>query len=297
MPVLTQHMADRIFGDVIGYPEGSLFKSRQELSFAGVHRPSQAGISGSQKEGADSIILTGGYEDDEDYGNELIYTGYGGRDNESGKQVTDQVLRGQNVALVFSCQNGLPVRVIRGPNPNSNYAPAWGYRYDGLCYIESYWREKGLSGFYVWRFRMSKLSVNIGQSLLSEEKPSYEKTNRTATTIQRIIRSTALASYIKKLYDYQCQVCKTSISTNAGRYAEAAHIKPLGIPHNGPDNLANLLCLCPNHHVMFDFGGFSVSDDLTLIGLTGKLVVRQKHKINTEFLQYHREHFYQDTLL
>jgi hypothetical protein len=36
---------------------------------------------------------------------------------------------------------------------------------------------------------------------------------------------------------------------------EAAHIRPLGAPHNGPDTLDNTLCLCPNHHVLFDHGG------------------------------------------
>ncbi|WP_406603762.1 HNH endonuclease [Neolewinella aquimaris] len=27
---------------------------------------------------------------------------------------------------------------------------------------------------------------------------------------------------------------------------------PLGAPHNGPEDLSNLLCLCPNYHVKFD---------------------------------------------
>ena len=36
---------------------------------------------------------------------------------------------------------------------------------------------------------------------------------------------------------------------------EAAHIRPLGAPHNGPDTLDNTLCLCPNHHVPFDHSG------------------------------------------
>jgi hypothetical protein len=36
---------------------------------------------------------------------------------------------------------------------------------------------------------------------------------------------------------------------------EAAHIRPLGAPHNGPDTWDNTLCLCPNHHVPFDHSG------------------------------------------
>jgi len=44
----------------------------------------------------------------------------------------------------------------------------------------------------------------------------------------------------------------------AGPYAEAAHIRALGLPHNGPDVLENLLCLCPNDHVRFDAGAIYI---------------------------------------
>lgn len=40
----------------------------------------QAGISGSGEEGADSVVVSGGYEDDEDYGDVIVYTGHGGND-------------------------------------------------------------------------------------------------------------------------------------------------------------------------------------------------------------------------
>jgi hypothetical protein len=42
-----------------------------------------------------------------------------GRDPESGKQVTDQELVRNNLALALSCQKGLPVRVIRGGDPGT----------------------------------------------------------------------------------------------------------------------------------------------------------------------------------
>jgi putative restriction endonuclease len=69
-----------VFGHIPGYPVGSRFESRAELSEAGVHRHRQAGISGSASEGAGSIVLSGGYEDDLDNGDEIVYTGHGGRD-------------------------------------------------------------------------------------------------------------------------------------------------------------------------------------------------------------------------
>ncbi len=280
----------RIFGEIPNIPEGSEFESRFFLSQYGVHRPIQAGISGSQTEGADSIVLSGGYEDDEDHGDVIIYTGHGGRSQDTGLQVADQQLTNQNLALAINCQQGLPVRVVRGQKHKSVFAPIVGYRYDGLYRVDHYWREKGLSGFFVWRFFLVKIS-NSDSNKVEEEIPIYSKPKRIETTVQRIIRNTQLSSYIKKMYNFQCQVCLTEINITTGLYAEAAHIKPLGIPHNGSDSLDNILCLCPNHHVMFDFGGFSVADDLTLIGIDGKLHRKSKHTINRLYLQYHRDHF------
>jgi putative restriction endonuclease len=98
---------ERVFGHIEECSEGSRFASRGELSEAGVHRPLIAGISGSEREGADSIVLSGGYEDDEDLGDEIVYTGHGGRDAESGKQIAHQRLTRGNLALAHSSLEGL----------------------------------------------------------------------------------------------------------------------------------------------------------------------------------------------
>ncbi|GAB3692146.1 HNH endonuclease [Spirosoma flavus] len=285
----------RIFGDIAGVPEGSEFENRFYLSKYGVHKPLQAGISGSQAEGADSIILSGGYEDDEDYGDVIIYTGHGGRSQTTGLQVADQQLTKQNLALALNCQHGLPVRVIRGFNHKSKFSPEQGYRYDGLYRVDAYWRTKGLSGFFVWRFRLVKIDTKIDlatPNLVAEEEIIYGKPKRVDMRIQRIIRDTALSFNIKKMYNFRCQICQIEISTNSGLYAEAAHIQPLGIPHNGPDIIGNILCLCPNHHIMLDFGSFGIADNLMLIGMDGKLLKKTNHAINTLFLKYHREHIF-----
>jgi hypothetical protein len=71
-------MSERIFGEIPGMSVGRSFANREELSRSGVHRPLQAGISGAQDEGADSIVLSGGYEDDQDFGDLIVYTGHGG---------------------------------------------------------------------------------------------------------------------------------------------------------------------------------------------------------------------------
>jgi putative restriction endonuclease len=75
-----------------------------------------AGIAGSETEGADLIVLWGGYEDDEDLGEEIVYTGHGGRDWASKRRVAHPHLTKGNLALARSSIEGLPVRVIRGVN-------------------------------------------------------------------------------------------------------------------------------------------------------------------------------------
>lgn len=282
-------MNARIFGHIEEHQPGSWFASRAELHETGVHRPTQAGISGSEKEGADSIVLSGGYEDDEDHGDWILYTGQGGRDPGTGAQVENQLLNRGNLALATSCLRGLPVRVIRGYGSESRWAPDEGYRYDGLYRVEDYWKQRGESGYYVWRYRLRRIDSDERQ--VAEEQEEYRVPKRVQQSTLRVVRDTEQARRIKKLYDYRCQVCGTRLEGSGGPYAEAAHIKPLGQPHNGPDVPENVLCLCPNHHVLFDYGGFSIADDLTLIGLPGALIMHDEPVLEPDFLQYHRDHY------
>ena len=92
----------RQFGEIEGWEAGTEFSSRAELSASGIHRPTQAGISGSETEGADSIVVSGGYEDDEDYGDYLIYGGQAGFDPNTKLQNEDAELSRGNLALVVS---------------------------------------------------------------------------------------------------------------------------------------------------------------------------------------------------
>jgi putative restriction endonuclease len=277
-------------GDLPGVLPGQVFPSRADLAAAGVHRATQAGITGVAGEGAESIVLLGGYPDDHDEGDVIVYTGHGGRDSASGRQIADQTFTRQNQALVTSSLNGLPVRVTRGAGHRSPHSPAAGYRYDGLYWVDSYWQEPGRDGYLICRFRLVKSPEDRGdvsQSSLSNEGPSGPAL-RSTSTIARIVRDTELGRRVKALYGHQCQVCRTVLECQGGHYAEAAHVRPLGRPHDGPDELSNLLCLCPNHHVLFDNGGFSIADDLSLLGTPGSLALHPRHTVKPEHLAYHR---------
>ena len=136
---------------------GSCFGTRLELSqgLAGIGRWWQASLVVAAP-GANSVVLAGGYEDTEDFGDMILYTGHGGRDPETGRQVTHQTLTRGNLALACNKLYRLPVRVIRGARQPSLYAPEAGYRYDGLYSVDEYWREVGKAGLYIWRFRLVK---------------------------------------------------------------------------------------------------------------------------------------------
>uniref|UniRef100_A0A672RWZ9 RING-type E3 ubiquitin transferase n=1 Tax=Sinocyclocheilus grahami TaxID=75366 RepID=A0A672RWZ9_SINGR len=164
-------------GPVPGVPVGMLWKFRVQVSESGVHRPHVAGIHGRSNDGAYSLVLAGGYEDDVDDGNEFTYTGSGGRDLSGNKrtaeQSCDQKLTNMNRALALNCnaavnekegaeakdwKAGKPVRVVRSSKgrKHSKYSPEDGNRYDGIYKVVKYWPEKGKSGFLVWRYLLKR---------------------------------------------------------------------------------------------------------------------------------------------
>eukprot|EP00088_Acartia_fossae_P020781 TRINITY_DN2230_c0_g1_i1.p1 TRINITY_DN2230_c0_g1~~TRINITY_DN2230_c0_g1_i1.p1 ORF type:complete len:698 (+),score=216.45 TRINITY_DN2230_c0_g1_i1:39-2132(+) len=170
------------FGPIPGIEVGMCWQYRIQVSEEGIHRPHVAGISGSAKSkdkslrGCQSIVLSGGYEDDVDSGDSFLYTGSGGRDLSGNKrtaaQSSDQTLDRTNEALAWSCmvrpvtdkggdagdkwKEGKPVRVVRAHKlkKHSQFAPEEGFRYDGIYKVKRYWQDKGESGFKVWRYEL-----------------------------------------------------------------------------------------------------------------------------------------------
>jgi len=118
----------------------------------------RAGIHGSPSDGAYSVVLSGGYDEDEDKGDTFIYTGSGGsgaKDSDSPSWSPDQTEdqsfdTNYNKSLQVSSINRRPVRVVRGYFRNkkdrlydSPYAPAEGYRYDGLYIVDRAYMKDG----------------------------------------------------------------------------------------------------------------------------------------------------------
>lgn len=188
-------MPDRVFGELPGCSEGTYFSSRIEASRAGIHRPTQGGIAGSADQGADSIVVSGGYEDDRDKGFEIEYIGHGGRDPETGQQVADQVMLGGNLALKYSYEHDLPIRVLRGANAHSIYAPKAGYRYDGLYRVVDIGQQKGKSGHLVWKFLLAKIDPNSAP--WNSTPPSHIAASMKKTTTSRSSTKAKLSKIVR----------------------------------------------------------------------------------------------------
>ena len=278
---------DVIYGEIEGVKEGDIFEDRKALMRAKVQSGWVAGIA----TGGAAIALNEGYKDDIDNGDVIIYTGEGGRKPGSKKHTWDQTLTKGNLALASNQVEGIPIRVSRGPKLKSPYAPKEGYEYGGLYRIESYWSEKGIDGFKIYRYKL----VKCDQLQIKKKNTkavylgSKKETKRTTTQVVRVIRDSKVAKEVKRIYDYRCQFCSTRLSTPVSHYAEGCHIKPLGHPHDGKDNLANILCLCPNCHVLFDYNAITLTDDL-IIEETGKNIsVDTSHDIDISNVRYKRE--------
>ncbi|MFI7072014.1 HNH endonuclease [Micromonospora sediminicola] len=147
--------------------------------------------------------------------------------------------------------------------------------------------QVGLSGY-------DSAAGTLDVSLLTPTgSGSGDPAERKLVTIDRIVRSSRYAKAVKQLYDHRCQICGLRLETRDGYYSEAAHIRGLGKPHDGADELSNLLCLCPNHHTQFDFFALYIDETFTVRRTRndspiGELSRHPSHHIDRNHLRHHR---------
>ncbi|XP_068650305.1 histone-lysine N-methyltransferase, H3 lysine-9 specific SUVH6-like isoform X2 [Aristolochia californica] len=158
----------QILGSVPGVEVGDEFHYRVELAIIGLHRQYMAGIDYLKENGchlATSIVASGGYNDEVDNSDVLIYTGHGGKHASGDKKCRDQKLIRGNLALKNSMEAHTPIRVIRGFKEKASDAHQEAkskmvatYTYDGLHLVEKYWMEKEHHGGSVFKFQMRRVS-------------------------------------------------------------------------------------------------------------------------------------------
>ncbi|WP_082071884.1 YDG/SRA domain-containing protein [Pseudarthrobacter chlorophenolicus] len=153
-----------IYGDIPGYPATWEFENRRAAFLAGVHRQTQAGISGGA-EGADAICLSDGYTDDAFDADLITYTGFGGQDPNTRRHIADQKLIMGNLGLVRSHERELPVRVLVKKSLLTKNRQDTSYVYVGL-YVVAHWDWGLRDGFKVLVYQLRSLTGRTQEGLV-----------------------------------------------------------------------------------------------------------------------------------
>ena len=173
----------------------------------------------------------------------------------------------------------------------------------------------GLERFYAQNLYApmtpANVSTGISSSALSTPSVAEELGWLTAAgsdeAVERAIskrltqkRDRILATKLKRLYEHRCMACENALIIGLDperRHAEAAHIRPLGSPYNGPDKPSNIIVLCPSHHIQFDRGILSLKPSVNgvifvsrILGdpLNNKVIAfHPKHELDPECVNWH----------
>ncbi|MBN1328663.1 MAG: HNH endonuclease [Candidatus Heimdallarchaeota archaeon] len=160
---------------------------------------------------------------------------------------------------------------------------------------KDYFEKIGELGDGCWALR-----DNANQLEPTPDSEDYSKEWK-EENIFRVVRDTKRAKELKLYYNNKCQICGSTIKLKKMNYSEVHHIKPLGKKHNGPDKLSNMIVLCPNHHVEFDYGVIALDPEkLKVIHKNRKnpyydkeIKIKEKHKLEKEYLEYHLKEIFQ----
>lgn len=158
--------------------------------------------------------------------------------------------------------------------------------------------NKGEPGVYLIQIdKDKKIEKKIKKTITSKAKflpgDLEEPPEKFKSTITRFIRDTKKTIQLKKMYEYTCQVCKLQIKIqNDTYYSEVHHIHPL--KEGGDDSFSNMIVLCPNDHMFFDYGMLRIDiDGEWVIDKIGKKIEKIKfignHKIAKKNIQYQYE--------
>lgn len=140
-------------------------------------------------------------------------------------------------------------------------------------------------------------AIEISPTAIDIDEPKLP--HRSTLQITRIIRDTKITRELKILYDNTCQICGKSILLRDRKYSEAHHLRPLGQEHNGSDTKGNIIILCPNHHVEFDYCIIAIdSKSMKIIHMDSgnqwhnkTIYVHSKHQLDRKNIEYHYQRY------
>ncbi|KAL9538175.1 hypothetical protein MBANPS3_011135 [Mucor bainieri] len=166
-------------GAVPGVHVGQTWATRSLMAEWGVHRSSVMRVAGNGRVGAVSIALTYGVIEDPDDGDEFICSGVGGFPRHksvfSNAELDSQELTRSNLYLALTCNTPVdpvrggralnwrksqPIRVCRSSVLKAlhpEFAPAEGFRYDGIYKVVRYWPYKEpATGHIIWKYLLKR---------------------------------------------------------------------------------------------------------------------------------------------
>ena len=206
--------------------------------------------------------MSGGYEDDEDHGDYIVYTGQGGEGKLYGREANrrpgTQARKPRARPQLRRRAAGSGRSRRRG---RSSSCSGGGIPVDGLFYVQDYWSEPGKSAFDVYRFQLVRTDdtgavTNLPEG--SQQDGAAPRVRNTGSENCSKYRCSARSEGVERLH--MSGVWRGDCHIRRPLRRQAAHIRPLGRPHDGPDIPENILCLCPNDHVRFDYGVIFISD-------------------------------------
>ena len=135
------------------------------------------------------------------------------------------------------------------------------------------------------------------------ERPIVERLSR------RPFRDAAFTYNVRTAYGSTCAMTGIQLINGRGRSeTEAAHIRPVGDGHNGPDTVRNGLALSRTVHWMFDRGLVSLTDDYEILMVEQSVPESVRSLFNADnrirlpadsvssphrqYLEYHRQHIF-----
>ena len=149
-------------------------------------------------------------------------------------------------------------------------------------------------------------SVFLGFEESADERRAAERgavppapqgeTQRRATLIKQIIRRGENRRFLQTVYNGECQLSGVRLIMPDGSFSvDCAHIRPLGAPHCGMDDVSNMLSLSPTMHRLFDRGCVRIYPDTLAIELIHgnnvphrtHLLIRGNHELRSANLAYH----------
>ena len=150
---------------------------------------------------------------------------------------------------------------------------------------------------------------NTFEGMADENELEFEENRPIIERIEkRKFRDRMFSRKVRHVYGERCSLTGLRLINGGGRpEVEAAHIRPVGDGHNGPDSIWNGIALCQTAHWMFDRGLVTMEDDYKILvspkapqdayrllrpELMADVPANFRERPHPNFLKYHRDNIF-----